>query len=109
MVRLAPADRREAQRRDLAAARGKFQGARRYARQQQQLAQFLLMVRRRAYAVSNHEAAHPSRRARKRAPQDEVKQCEIRQKKFRSRARPPLAIVAYSIARNNQPATYILR
>src|SRR6266481_6564391 len=32
-----------------------------------------------------------------------------RQKKSKSRARPPRAMVAYSIARNNPPATYILR
>jgi hypothetical protein len=32
-----------------------------------------------------------------------------RQKKFRSCARPPLAITAYSIARNSPPATYIFR
>jgi hypothetical protein len=32
----------------------------------------------------------------------------LRQKKFKSCARPPRAMVAYSIARNNPPATYIL-
>ena len=35
MVRLAPADRREAERRDLAAARGRLQGARRQRRRRQ--------------------------------------------------------------------------
>jgi hypothetical protein len=33
----------------------------------------------------------------------------LRQKKFKSRARPPRAMIAYSMARNNPPATYILR
>src|SRR5450631_3674215 len=33
----------------------------------------------------------------------------LHQKKLKSRARPPRAMVAYSIARNNPPATYILR
>ena len=69
----------------------------------------IIMVRRRSCAVSNHEASILRDAAKWPLLGTRCATVKLCQKKFKSCARPPAATTAYSVARNNPPATYIFR